>query len=158
MPQLGHICACGSTKPGTIVLPLMSISLAPGGAVTEPVFPTAAIRLFTTNMSPFSITSSPFIVIIRAFFINTIPTGKSFLKKTVTSFSVALNFSSSFFASFIAVVSFAFNESSNFFTESATFFKIETAFSLAVESAVFLSCIFLAATTLSSKSCALSIS
>src|SRR5712671_3354524 len=53
-------CACVSTKPGTIVLPLTSNTLAPAG--TLPFAPTLLMRLFSTTISAFFRTSSPFIV------------------------------------------------------------------------------------------------
>ncbi len=55
-----------STKPGTIVFPLTSITRAPSGTATLPRAPTAAIRLFRIRTSAFSMTSFPRIVTTRA--------------------------------------------------------------------------------------------
>ena len=56
-----------------IVFPVMSIVFTPAGVLTWPERPTAAMRLFSTRMSPRSITSSPFIVTMRAFLSSTLP-------------------------------------------------------------------------------------
>ncbi len=47
----------------------------PAGALSEPVLPTAAIRLSVTSTSPLAITSSPFIVMMRAPVSSTEPFG-----------------------------------------------------------------------------------
>jgi hypothetical protein len=60
------MCACTSTKPGMIVLPAASTTFAPVGLSTLPVGPTDTTRLSVTTTSPFSMTSSAFIVTIRA--------------------------------------------------------------------------------------------
>ena len=66
-----------STNPGTIVLPEASIVRAPSGTASEPVGPRAAIRLSRTRISPFSTTSRPAIVTIRAPLSSTTPWGMS---------------------------------------------------------------------------------
>ncbi len=76
-PHCGHMCACTSTKPGMIVLPDTSIVRAPLGTVTLPSAPTATMRLFVTTTSPRGITSSPFIVMMRAPRRTTVPVGRS---------------------------------------------------------------------------------
>ena len=64
-----------STKPGTMVLPVTSITRAPDGA--EPRAPTLTIRLFRITTSAFSTTSLSFIVITRAPRSATVPSGIS---------------------------------------------------------------------------------
>ena len=87
-PHCGHMCACTSTSPGMIVLPDTSIVRAPAGTVTLPSAPTAVIRLFVTTTSPRWITSSPFIVMIRAPRSTTVPLGRSFGAVIATSVRV----------------------------------------------------------------------
>ena len=97
------MCACVSTNPGSKVFPLQSISLAPAGTLKLPLFPTATMRLFTISTSPLSITSLPFIVMMRPFFNNTTPLGLSFGKNTFTCTSVGVYLGS--FGVVFAVVS-----------------------------------------------------
>ena len=69
------MCACVSTKPGTIVLPATSITRAPAGA--SALGPTLVMRLLVTTTSAFSSTSSPRIVMTRAPRSTTVPCGMS---------------------------------------------------------------------------------
>ncbi len=55
-----------STRPGITVLPVPSTTCAPAGITTEPRGPTARIRSRSHTTTPSSITSSPFMVTIRA--------------------------------------------------------------------------------------------
>jgi hypothetical protein len=68
-----------------IVLPETSIVRAPAGTVTLPSAPTATMRLFVTTISPRGITSSPFIVMMRAPRRTTVPPGRSFGTVMATS-------------------------------------------------------------------------
>jgi hypothetical protein len=68
-----------------IVLPDTSIVRAPLGTWTLPSAPTATMRLFVTTTSPRWITSSPFIVMIRAPRNTTVPLGRSFGTVIATS-------------------------------------------------------------------------
>jgi len=77
MPQVGHMCEWMSTRPGMIVFPLTSMTVAPGAAGPLPVGPTETIRLSRTTKSPFSMTWSPFMVTIRAPRSTTVPRGTS---------------------------------------------------------------------------------
>ena len=70
-------CQCTSTKPGKIVLPEASKTCAPSGIVTSAAGPTAVMRFFSTTIVPFSMTSSPRIVISRAPVSATAPSGTS---------------------------------------------------------------------------------
>ena len=71
------MCACTSTKPGTIVLPATSMTFAPAGTATRPLAPTATMRLPVTTTSARSSTSSPFIVATRAPVRTTVPVGRA---------------------------------------------------------------------------------
>src|SRR6266851_3157839 len=53
-------------KPGMMVLPATSIVRAPAGGLSEPLRPTETMRLSVTRTSPLWMTSSAFIVMIRA--------------------------------------------------------------------------------------------
>ncbi len=61
--------------PGMIVLPAASITSAPAGTLT--FAPTAVIRLPVITTVPRSITSSPRMVMMRAFVSATAPVGTS---------------------------------------------------------------------------------
>jgi hypothetical protein len=52
-------------KPGRTVFPVTSIVFVPAGIGTDPLRPTAWMRLPWTTTTPSSITSSPFIVTTR---------------------------------------------------------------------------------------------
>ena len=93
------MCACVSTNPGVIVLPLISMILASLGTVKLPETPTFTMRLFSIKISPFSITSLPFIVMIRPPLSRVLPFGIERLYLTFTLYSSALNFGLSFFLS-----------------------------------------------------------
>ena len=71
-----------------IVLPETSIVRAPAGTATLPSAPTATMRLFVTTTSPRGMTSSPFIVMMRAPFSTTVPVGRSFAAVMVMSVRV----------------------------------------------------------------------
>src|ERR1051325_6203777 len=58
-----------------IVLPDASTTVAPRGTLTEPDGPIALIRFFSTTTVPLGITSSPFMVINRAFVNAIVPEG-----------------------------------------------------------------------------------
>src|SRR5689334_22895702 len=62
------------------VFPPRSTTVAPAGAVTEPERPIAAMRSPVTTMSALSRTSSPFMVIARAFFSRIDPFGRAPLR------------------------------------------------------------------------------
>ena len=70
-----------------MVAPAMSIDVASAGTVTLPAAPTAVMRLFVTTMSPRAMTSSPFIVMIRALRSTMVPRGMSRVACTSTRFS-----------------------------------------------------------------------
>ena len=70
------MCACVSTKPGTMVLPAMSMTVAPSGTSPGPA-DTDTMRLSVTTTSAFSTISSPFMVIARAPRRTTVPRGMS---------------------------------------------------------------------------------
>ena len=59
-----------------IVLPATLMVRVPAGALSEPRLPTAAMRLSVTSTSPCGITSSPFIVMMRAPVSSTEPFGR----------------------------------------------------------------------------------
>ena len=88
-PHCGHMCACTSINPGMIVLPDTSITRAPPGTFTLPCAPTPTMRLPVTTTSPRAITSSPFMVMMRAPRSTTVPVGRSLAAVTVTSMRVA---------------------------------------------------------------------
>ena len=71
--------------PGMIVLPATLMVRVPAGTVREPRRPTAATRLLVTSTSPCGITSSPFIVIMRAPVSSTEPVGFARGSSTTTS-------------------------------------------------------------------------
>ena len=62
-------------NPGTIVLPVTSMTFAPLGIATLPFAPTAAIRLSVITISPCSMISSPFMATIFAPLKTTVPFG-----------------------------------------------------------------------------------
>src|SRR5688572_11573756 len=70
-------CAWASCRPGMIVVPAASTTVAPLGIWTLPEGPTAAIRSPVTTIVPRSITSSPRMVTSRAFVNATVPRGTS---------------------------------------------------------------------------------
>ena len=83
------MCACVSTKPGTIVFPVTSITRAPAGA--SPRGPMLTMRLLRITMSAFSTISRSFIVIARAPRSTTVPCGMSLGARTMTASSFASN-------------------------------------------------------------------
>jgi hypothetical protein len=102
------MCAWVSTKPGRIVLPATSITLAPAG--TSPRAPTLTMRLFRTTTSASSMISLSFIVMTRAPRSTTVPCGRSRATRTTTGNSFAAKRflpSESSFALPAAVVSFS---------------------------------------------------
>src|SRR5574338_334080 len=89
MFHAGQMCAWMSTMPGMIVLPDTSMIFAPAGILTAPRRPTLSIRLSRTTMSPFSMTSLPFMVMIRAPRSATTPDGFARAASTTISVSTA---------------------------------------------------------------------
>ena len=78
-----------STNPGMIVFPVTSMDVVPAGMFTLPDAPTDTMRLLVTSTSPRSMTSSPFMVMMRALRSTTLPTGRSFGTVIVASNRVA---------------------------------------------------------------------
>ena len=73
------------------VLPVASMILAPLGMTTCPAGPIATIPLFSATRSPFSMTSSPFIEMIRALRIAIWPFGISLGAVSVTTSTLGFN-------------------------------------------------------------------
>jgi len=136
MPRLISVqCACVSMNPGTIVFPLTSNTLAPDG--TLPFAPTLLMRLFSTTMSAFLMTSSSlpvFIVTTVAPRSTIVPLGvlrgnSRLTAISWTSFCCSFSFFSSFFSSFLSsffsslAASADFFSSADFLSATADFFS-----------------------------------
>ncbi len=124
-----------------MVFPLIFMSVVFSGTVKVPEAPTAAILWSLINRSPFSMTSSPFIVIILAPCNSKLPLAKSLEKATLTFNSLAskalgLSFLSSLsvaakpslVASFCSFLSDLSLESLPLFAASANFLAASFAF------------------------------